>query len=154
MWDFIAGIFRLQPTFSGPWLHSPASVFICVFTHLSVAAHSAGISGEGCTGNRILIFKMFHCTWEYYDLTKRSQTQMLAILGQWWRGRTFPSDRPHSIVTELICLSVIWGKAVVGRRSNSVARRRSEPNAANTKLHKAMSYSKCCGLRNTQQAIT
>lgn len=145
----LLGFFASRQPSTGLRLHSPASVFICVFTHLSVAAHSAGISGEGRTGNRILIFKMFHCTWGYYHLTKSSPSQTTAILGQCWRRRMFALDRPHSIVTELICLSVIWAEAVVRRRSDSVARKRSEPNVASTELHKAMSYSKCYGLRNT-----
>lgn len=119
-----------------------ASVFICVFTHLSVAAHSVGISGEGCAGNRILIFKMFHCTWEHFDVTNGSRTQTTAILGHWRRRRMLSSERSCSTVTEVICLSVSSAEAVVGCRSNSVAMRTSEPTAASAKFHKVMSYSK------------
>lgn len=146
----LLGFFACRQPSTWPWLHSPASVFICVFTRLSVAAHSVGISGEGRAGNYILIFRMFHCTWEHFDLTNTtSQTKMTAILGHWRRRWTFPSERSHSTVTELICLFVGSSKAVVGYRSSSVARRRSEPTAAITKLHKVVSNSKWCGLRNT-----
>lgn len=120
-----------QPS-GGSWLHFPASVFICVFTHLSVAAHSAGISRDGRAGNRILIVKMFHCTWEHLGLTNFSQTQTTTILGHGRRRRTFPLEGLHSAVTGLICMSVSSAEAVVGCRSNPVAKRRSEPTAAST----------------------
>lgn len=82
-------------------------------------------------GMHILIFKMFHCSWEFLDLTKVSQHINENHLRAIEEDSIFHRKKVrHSSVSALICLADSLAQVVVGCRSCSLARRRLEPAGA------------------------